>query len=467
MAEMAGMAQSNGNSAAHDLFALTDEQILEIEPEAQEAARSGEGRVASQETPGKTGQPAPLGQAEDATKSAIKADAATRPSSTSHESPVTSHAQAEPPHWVAEAMSDPQRGGEARAFWDGAQKAQQEAAAYREVFAKPEEARSAAERARVLDDIDRAYFGATGNSAEQTSAARAQLAQVMMRENPAAFREMVFVGLRALEEAGKTTDGKSVAQAFRPEGGSSTEAFATTDRKSLTPEGVSYSATGTSASSTASDASARHESQVTAYAAFEKSANEELEKSVGRAIERTIDQALPNIAKADRTSVTGAQHSFGSAQDRAAPLQARLQSAIRQEVEKALQGDRQLGEQIALIISGRRPGDSGTQTPRFDGETRAQVVRLIDERAKQLVPGAAKRVLQDWTQTTLATHRSRTRQNETAAARSDLAPANSDAASSRLQAGDSSRTSARNDNRSGKGTKVDYRKLSDEQILEM
>jgi len=28
---------SNGQSALHDLFALTDEQILEIEPEAQEA----------------------------------------------------------------------------------------------------------------------------------------------------------------------------------------------------------------------------------------------------------------------------------------------------------------------------------------------------------------------------------------------------------------------------------------------
>jgi hypothetical protein len=94
-------------------------------------------------------------------------------------------------------------------------------------------------------------------------------------------------------------------------------------------------------------------------------------------------------------------------------------------------------------------------------------VRLIDARAKQLVPGAAKRVLQDWTQTMLTTHRTRTRQNDTAAARSDLAPANSDATSSRLQADDSSRPSAGNDNRGGKGAKVDYRKLSDQQILDL
>jgi hypothetical protein len=436
-------APSNGRSAVHDLFALTDEQILEIEPEAQEAVRSGEWRVASQETPGNTGQPAPLGQVEEATKSAIKSDAATRPSSTSHESPVTSHNAAEPPHWVAEAMNDPQQGGEVRAFWEGSQKTQQEAAAYREVFAKPEEARSAAERARVLEEIDRAYFGATGNSAEQTSAARAQLAQRMLQENPTAFREMVFAGLQVLQETGKqgSTESGNVTAAA---GGNETtvQAGQKSSQESLTGAHDDV-----------------RSAQIAAYAAFEKATNEELEKSVGGAIERTIDQALPNIAKADRASVAGAQH--------APPLQARLQSAIRQEVEKALQGDRQLGEQIALIISGRRPGDAGTPTPRFDGETRAQVVRLIDERAKQLVPGAAKRVLQDWTQTTLATHRSRTRQNETAAARSDLAPANSDAASSRLQTGDNSRPSARNDNRSGKGTKVDYRKLSDEQILEM
>jgi hypothetical protein len=175
---------TNGDVTPHDLFVLTDEQILEIEP--QEEVASGESRVASQEAPGHTGQPAPSNQTEDTA----------RASSTSHESPVTSHAAAEPPQWVAEAMNDPQRGREARAFWEGAQKSQQEAAAFREVFAKPEEARSAAERARVLDDIDRAYFAGDANQ-------RTQLAAMMLREDPAAFREMVFEGLRALEEAGK------------------------------------------------------------------------------------------------------------------------------------------------------------------------------------------------------------------------------------------------------------------------
>jgi hypothetical protein len=59
-------------------------------------------------------------------------------------------------------------------------------AAYRAAFATPEdaralkelypggvnEARTAANRARLLDDIDRAYFGTAGKSPEETSAAR-------------------------------------------------------------------------------------------------------------------------------------------------------------------------------------------------------------------------------------------------------------------------------------------------------
>jgi hypothetical protein len=209
-------APPNGQSAVHDLFALTDEQILEIEPEAQDlevtrgplpVAReeNSNGRAASSE-------PAANLLRNEAADRKPNADSQTiaNSSSTEHGARNTGHGAQrglavpqEPPRWVAEAMNDPQRGGEARAFWEGSQKAQQEAAAYREVFAKPEEARSAAERARVLDDIDRAYFGVTGSSPEQTSAARSQFAQMMLHENPAAFREMVFAGLQALEQAGK------------------------------------------------------------------------------------------------------------------------------------------------------------------------------------------------------------------------------------------------------------------------
>jgi hypothetical protein len=419
------VSPANGESTLHDLFALTDEQILEIEPEAEPSgpalaiipseARNLSSSGTDQVAQSKRDSSSPAASRNDRTEQSAS-DAAT----TSHESPVTSHAEAEPPQWVAEAMNDPQRGREVRAFWEGAQKAQQEAAAYREVFAKPEEARSAAERARVLDDIDRAYFAGDENQ-------RTQLATMMLREDPAAFREMVFEGLRALEKASgapplRTASSEADIQASQKDAGLAT-------RPGQIPPGVT----------TAPDAQrAEHAAVLARYAAFEKAANEDLERSVGSAIERTLEHALPNTGRADD-----------------GPMKGRLAATIRQDVEKALQGDRQLGEQVAQVLSARR----------LDHETRTQVVRLIGERAEQLVPSAAKRALNDWTQSTLAAHRSRTRQNETAAARSDLAPASRDAANSRLPAVDSTRPPTRSDTRSGKGTKVDYRKLSDEQIL--
>src|SRR5207244_1918907 len=184
MQSQSGVASSgNGASTPHDLFALTDEQILEIEPEAQDATVSrGPWPVPLEEKPGGQGQagaePAPNGPGNRA--------AAEKPKP---ESQVTTNS-------------------------------------------------SSTEHARVLDDFDRAYFGTAGKSAQEVSASRAQLAQTMLREDPAAFREMVFAGLRALEDLGKRSGETTVARALRPESVSSSVSAAPTDRKSLTPEGV-------------------------------------------------------------------------------------------------------------------------------------------------------------------------------------------------------------------------------------
>ncbi len=101
-------------------------------------------------------------------------------------------------------MSDPQAGAEARALWDSVQQSRTEAAGFREIFAKPEEARAAAQRARLLDDIDHAYFAGDATL-------RASLAASMLREDPAAFREMVFAGLRALEEGAQASTARGDA----------------------------------------------------------------------------------------------------------------------------------------------------------------------------------------------------------------------------------------------------------------
>jgi hypothetical protein len=131
-----------------------------------------------------------------------------------------------------------------------------------------------------------------------------------------------------------------------------------------------------------------------------------------------------------------------------------LSAAIRQDVEAALKDDRQLSEQVAQILSGKR----------LDNETRAQVVRLIGERAQQLVPVAAKRVLSDWTQTTLAAHRARGDRSDAASGRREVAPAASSPVPAQAATRERSTERRLSTNRA---RAVDYRKLSDEQILDL
>lgn len=412
------VSRANGQTNLHDLFVLTDEQILEIDPEPQDITVTDDApQVEGLNSAAPASEVAPLSQqASSSTSSA-------QPTNTS-----SNAAPSSPPAWLAETMNDPQRGPEARALWEGTQRAEREAASYREVFAKPEDARAAADRARMLDDIDRAYF--VGDAAQRT-----QLAAMMMRKDPAAFREMVFAGLRALEEAGHAPKTRSVADALnRPRNASSAAAA----------ESAAVEATlGSPSPSAHGEPTVAQQARLAEYATFERAANDDLERSVGAAIERTIGQALPNLARSGESASVGA----------------RLSAAIRQDVEKALQGDRQLGEQVAQILSAKR----------LDNETRAQVVRLIGERAQQLVPVAARRALNDWTQTTLAAHRGTNVRTDSASARRELAPAAAhqrDSQEHNARSRDAARSS-RPEARSVSKGRVNYGKLSDEQILDL
>jgi hypothetical protein len=419
-------SRANGQSHPHDLFMLTDEQILEIEPEVPdvEVVEVAPASLPASSSPVQNSrlEAGATGNSDAQNAQGSKGETQDRNSA------QTQSAQAGlpvPPAWLAETMNDPQRGAEAHALWEGAQKTEKEAASYREVFARPEEARAAAERARVLDDIDRAYF--TGDTSQ-----RAQLAAMMMREDPAAFREMVFEGLRALEAAGQTGRTRSVADAVGATLGSPSAHGATAQLGEAPREH----------SGQASPAPTAQNSQLAAYAAFEKSANEDLERSVGSAIERTLEQALPVARNADGAALKG-----------------RMAEAIRQDVEKALQGDRQLGEQVAQILSGKR----------LDNEARAQVVRLIGERAQQLVPSATKRALKDWTQTTLAAHRSGGARTDAASSRREVAPTAPGLRNSQAQGTprQNASHSSRAENRAESKGRVDYRRLSDDQILDL
>lgn len=167
-ASNAGSQGANGQSTVRDIFLLSDEQILEVLPEPASAGRPEDVEVAE-------GAPSSLpGSIEQAaTLPASVADAASQPSATGNS--AAAPAPFSNPEDVR-ALAELYPGGITQA-------------------------KSSAERARLLDDIDRAYFGAHGSTPEQTRSARAQLAATMLREDPVAFREMVFEGLRALDQA--------------------------------------------------------------------------------------------------------------------------------------------------------------------------------------------------------------------------------------------------------------------------
>jgi hypothetical protein len=340
-------------AASPEVFALTDEQIVGLS-----AAESAD-----------TQEPAP------------------QPAATNASSDTGLAA----PSWLAERMRDPWHGDEAKDLWEGKQRVEKEIAAYREIFQTTDdakalkaiypgglvEAKAAADRARELDAIDDAFL-------RGDSVARTQLAQRLMLQGPAAFREMVEAAQKLLTNSPQNNTSTSQPLAVQ------------------TPAAPGPEVTR-------------------AYADFERSANAELDHSVGNSIARTLEEALPNLRS------TSARTSQG--ESNATSLRERLASAVRDELESALQSDRQLGEQVVRVLSGRR----------FDEASRKQVVRLIDARAQELVPHAVRRVVNSWTQTTL-TPRAK---------------------------GTTAETLRTEKTTPGRSRRVDYTRMSDDQILSL
>src|SRR5271166_6581473 len=100
-------------NTTQELFALTDEQILALEPEAE------------------------LPNSEAASSDSAPPPTLTQPNTTENKTPAEQSTELAPPAWLAERMSDPWHGEAAKELWDASQKSQQEAAADRELFATP------------------------------------------------------------------------------------------------------------------------------------------------------------------------------------------------------------------------------------------------------------------------------------------------------------------------------------------
>ena len=342
---------------------------------------------------------------------------------------------AEPAHLRAAFDANP----ELRAAWH-------DAGAYRESFVTPEAAREATALLADVNHMDALFFSRRPEDhaalaraiANLDPAAFASLARAMGRE--AANVAHLFRGEASAADAGRqgsTDAGNQIADAWQPSQISSVGArhavperdawheAAHSPRSVIPPalrnEGSEASAAPSfgsaqpvradaqsrnlssadhAAQSAASDAAAqnqsrRHDAGATAandaQLAFLNAANAAAVEGVVAAIESQVERLLPEgVAKNARTRVVG---------------------EIYRELDATLRSNPQFASQL------RDAFRSGSLD---DGHQRA-IVSLLTGRARQALPGVAKRVLNEWTSTIVsAAHERRTRQR-TAERRVDIA----------------------------------------------
>jgi hypothetical protein len=301
-------------------------------------------------------------------------------------------------------------GGGAEPAWLAALETQPAAAA---------EARRWRDAARDISSIDSAYFSSEPG-------ARSGLADRLYQSDPAAFRAMLAESARTLA----ARDPQGLAELARQLG--MPEAAAP-----LRPRSVSQAALP--AAETNAGAAARESAQpnvnsaatitnngaafpAEAYRAFESCTNEDVGRRMHESIDRTLASTLPE--------------GIGEGARR------RIGEDVFREVHASLASDRDLSRRVGETL----------RDWRFDAAARQQVVALVSGRARAVLPEVARRVVAEWTSSVLASDRAKMARIDLAAARRDITGGRlpEPVAASGLRPRD-----------------VDYRRLSDEQILEM
>lgn len=420
------MSTNDATGTAH----LTDEEILGIADGVEVPQRDSSGKTRPRNDKG-----------EGAVDASVQTDGSTSAQNPGSEDPSYSRAiTADMPAWMAAAAGDPQHGGEAQALWREHQE-------FRAAFASPEEARavkellpggvrdvlSLREATQSVERIDAAIFSGDAR-------AQADVVAELARANPAAFRSLFAEAAKVVAGLGTSRTGFSLSPFGNDSGAGSGEAGSTEGRSFRSSSSVILSEAknlfdgladggrnprrdssgqnrpqndsaaegsrnfqGGAAESLpairASESQAtNHESRTTnhafdpaAYAAFERATNDAVARDVRGSIHDTLARVLPE----------------GVAEGAAR----RIGEDIFQEVHRALAADRSLSEQVAGVLSERR----------FGGAEQQRIASLLAGRARQIVPGVARRVIGEWTSTVLNTARSKAARQATAASRVDIA----------------------------------------------
>ncbi|HVB55550.1 MAG TPA: hypothetical protein VNE63_03830 [Candidatus Acidoferrales bacterium] len=270
-------------------------------------------------------------------------------------------------------------------------RAWQDAQAYRDAFASPEEARAATAQLADIDRMDALFFSRRPED-------HAQLARAIADLDPVAFGSLA----KAIAE---------VAQA-RPETGS--------------PQTQSQTQTQPQPQQTSQDRNAR---EFTGSAGFTPAQAEFFHATNAAAVQGVLDSIETQV---ERLLPEGASKNARN----------RVVGEIYRELDGTLRENRQLTQQV------REAFRSGT----LDAEHQRAIVSLITGRARQALPGVAKRVLNEWTSTVMAANQDRRERQRAAERRVDIAGSHG--------AGSDGR-------RSMTPRDIDYARMSDADILNL
>lgn len=312
--------------------------------------------------------------------------------------PPAADASAEPENLRAVFEKNP----EMRRAW-------QDAAAYRDSFATPEEARAATALLADLDRMDALFFSRRPED-------HAALARAVESLDPAAFASLAEA--MAAHAANRSSSSAPRARAVIPNVPTHPGAEESAVDPELKNQIPRRPQNGLSSDDNPSVAGAATQAQTE----FFHSANAAAVESVLETIESQVERLLPEgMSKNARNRVVG---------------------EIYRELDSTLRANRQLAGQMREIFR------SGA----LDAAHERSIVSLITSRARQALPGVAKRVLGEWTSMLVAANQERQARQSAAQRRVDIAGSGG-------AANDGRRPLAPRD--------LDYARLSDSDILNL
>jgi hypothetical protein len=423
-------SSTNGAGAGAGAY-LTDEEILGIEPVGATTTIRRDVIANEARSPsGSSGGSGEKQQRDSAGRNSPRNDPPSPNNGYDGHARALGQEPAAMPEWMLAAAGDPKHGAEAQKLW-------QEHQAFRASFSSPDEARAIKElfpggaqeaqtlrqAAQAVDQLDAAIY--SGDSRAQS-----EVVAELARANPAAFRQLFAEAAKVLAAMGQPQPVNNQIPTLRETGeGRGTQQPTTTSQD---PSMANRDSQITNHPSPALRTSQSPQFDPTAYAAFERSTNDTVGRDVRVAVGDTLARVLPE-GIAD-----------GAAR--------RIGDDIFNEIHRTLAADRSLSEQVGEILRGSSRELSANGW-RFGTAEQQRVASLLASRAKQLVPGVARRVIGEWTSSVLGASRSKAARQASAAARVDIAAPGGSLDSMPLRA-----MSPR---------EVDYASMSDDEILGM